>query len=357
LAGAEARAQPTSRESDLAVIRERVRELETSLGDIRERKRGLIGELVEADYELQLQTERLAEARRQLEDARIELEEVERETGVLERRLAKIRAAASRRVTGLYRMGGRGPVRLLASLRVTDDLLAALRGLRYLVRRDVDLRRALNVTKTELAGQLRALQFQRREVEILVDTEAARLEHRQRLRRRRASLLAEVERQEQSLAGEYGSWADRQVKLADLMRQVASRGGDSLAGRRIQDYRGVLDRPIVGSIVRAFGPRRDPRYRTLVPHNGLQFAGLAEESVRVVFPGRVVYARALEGYGETVIVLHAGRVFTLYAGLEAIRVGADELLSLGQVIGFADAGLYFEIREENRPVDPAEWIR
>ncbi len=316
LAGSGAQAQPTSRESDLAAIRQRVRELEARLGDIRERKRGLVGELVEAEYEVQLQGERLAEARRQLVDARTELEAVEQETGVLEQRLAGIRAAASRRVTGLYRMGGRGPVRLLSSLRATDDLLAALRGLRYLVRRDVDLRRSLNVTRTELAAQLRTLQFQRREVEILVDTEAARLEDLERLRRRRTSLLAEVERQERSLAGEHGSWTERQAKLADLMRQVASRDGDSLAGRRIQDYRGVLDRPIVGSIVRAFGPRRDPRYRTLVPHNGLQFAGLAGESVQVVFPGRVVYAQTLEGYGETVIVLHAGRVFTLYAGLE-----------------------------------------
>jgi hypothetical protein len=47
----------TSRESDLAEIRERVTALENQLADIGERKTGLVGELVEADYELQLQTE------------------------------------------------------------------------------------------------------------------------------------------------------------------------------------------------------------------------------------------------------------------------------------------------------------
>jgi len=30
---------------------------------------------------------------------------------------------------------------------------------------------------------------------------------------------------------------------------------------------------------------------------------------------------------------------------------------LGQVIGVATDSLYFEIREENRPVDPAQWLR
>jgi septal ring factor EnvC (AmiA/AmiB activator) len=170
------------------------------------------------------------------------------------------------------------------------------------------------------------------------------------------ALLVEVEKREQAVAGEREELVERSDRLEDLLMQVAG-GGESLAGRPIQDFRGVLDRPITGSVIRGFGPRRDPRYRTLVPHNGLQFAGLAEESVRAVYPGRVLYAQPLEGYGDTVIVLHPGRVFSLYAGLEGIAVRQDELLSIGQEIGTAGGGLYFEIREENRPVDPAGWIR
>jgi murein hydrolase activator len=348
--------QEASREADLEAIRGRVGELEARLSEIRHRKEGLVGDLVEADYELQLQLERLAEARNRLVGARDELTAAERDTAALEERLAAVRSAVSRRVVGLYRLGGRGPVRLALSVRATDDLLPALRSLRYLVRRDAELRRELNDTRAEMTAQLAVLRRRRADVEELVTLEAERLAEGRRLRQRRAALLAEVEKRERSVADERATLVDREGKLEDFLTQVVG-GGEALAGRPIQDFRGVLDRPITGSVIRGFGPRRDPRYRTLVPHNGLQFAGLAEENVRVVYPGRVLYAEPLEGYGETVIVLHPGRVFSLYAGLEGIAVHRDELLSIGQVIGTAGSGLYFEIREENRPVDPAGWIR
>lgn len=348
--------QEASREVDLAAIRGRVGELESRLTEIRQRKAGLLGELVEADYELQLQEVRLAEARHRLAGARLELAAAESDTAVLERRLAAVRAAVSRRVAGLYRLGGRGAARLVLSVRATDDLLPALRSLRYLVRRDAELRRELNDARAEMAQQLLVLQRRQRSVEELVRLEGERLTEGRRLRQRRAALLAEVERRERAVADERAVLVDRSGRLEDLLVQVDG-GGEALAGRPMQDFRGVLDRPIVGSVIRGFGPRRDPRYRTLVPHNGLQFAGLADAGVRVVYPGRVLYAEVLEGYGETVIVLHPGRVFSLYAGLEGIAVGRDELLSLGQVIGTAGGGLYFEIREDNRPVDPARWIR
>ena len=79
--------------------------------------------------------------------------------------------------------------------------------------------------------------------------------------------------------------------------------------------------------------------------------------VRVVFPGKVLFAAPFQGYGLTAVVHHPGRVFSLYAGLEELKVGAEDVLSLGQVIGIAKDTLYFEIREENRPVDPAQWLR
>jgi len=344
-----------SREADLAAIRARASELESRLADIRTRKTGLVGDLVEADYELQLQEERLAEARRRLVSARLDLEAAERETALVEARLASIRAVASRRITGLYRKGGRGALPLLLSVRATEDLLGVVRSLRFLIRRDVELRRALNDAKVEIARQTDNLRYQRREVEILVDTESARFEDSRRLRRRRASLVAQLEARERTVLEEADVLADREGKLVDLLDRIGS--GDLLAGSEIQAYRGALDRPIVGSILRAFGPRRDPRYKTLVPHNGLQFAGLKDEAVRAIFPGRVLYAGELEGYGRTVIVLHPGRVFSLYAGLAGISVDPDGLVSIGQRIGSAAEGLYFEIREENRPVDPSEWIR
>ncbi len=122
-------------------------------------------------------------------------------------------------------------------------------------------------------------------------------------------------------------------------------------------FRGVLDWPVKGKVTERFGPRLDPRYRTQVPHNGVDLATAPGADVHVVFPGKVLFAAPFEGYGPTVVVVHPGRVFTLYAGLQEIRVAKEGMVSLGDVVGLASDKLYFEIRVENHPDDPLSWLR
>ena len=51
------------------------------------------------------------------------------------------------------------------------------------------------------------------------------------------------------------------------------------------------------------------------------------------------------------------KLFSLYAGLASMRVGREDMLSLGDTVGLASEKLYFEIRVENRPEDPQSWLR
>jgi septal ring factor EnvC (AmiA/AmiB activator) len=94
-----------------------------------------------------------------------------------------------------------------------------------------------------------------------------------------------------------------------------------------------------------------------VPHNGVDLAVAPGAEVRTVFAGKVLYAAPFQGYGNTVIVQHPGRVFSLYAGLSVMRVGKDDMVSLGDAVGLAADRLYFEIRVGNRPEDPLVWLR
>ena len=122
-------------------------------------------------------------------------------------------------------------------------------------------------------------------------------------------------------------------------------------------FRGILDWPVKGSVTKGFGPRSDPRYGTKVPHNGLELRTAADAQVRAVYSGTVLFSGPFEGYGLTVILLHPGRVFSIYSGLEELRVRKDDVVSLGAVVGTVDGTLYFEIRRENRPEDPRLWLR
>ncbi|MGE5233259.1 MAG: murein hydrolase activator EnvC family protein, partial [Acidobacteriota bacterium] len=132
----------------------------------------------------------------------------------------------------------------------------------------------------------------------------------------------------------------------------------AIQGKPLASFRGVLDWPLRGRVVRGFGVQLDPRYGTKVPHNGIDIAPAEPgDEVRAIYPGKVLFAAPFPGYGVTVVVHHAGRAFTLYGGLASARVAKDDVVSLGAPVGSAGDLVYFEIRVENHPEDPLTWLR
>ncbi|MEM6457190.1 MAG: peptidoglycan DD-metalloendopeptidase family protein [Acidobacteriota bacterium] len=269
-----------------------------------------------------------------------------------------------RRLVGLHRLGRHGYLRLFLSLRPdVDGLLPAIRQLRFLVRRDRDALQRYTAIRNHLGEVRLTLEAQRARVTAWRTTEVTRRDEIAEVRARQARLLARAQRTERDLAQQAQALIDKETKLAELIQLLIDQdtADDPLAGAPMTRYRGALDWPLGDGeqrpVALGFGPRRDPRYRTLVPHNGIDLEAPVGTPVRVVYPGEVLYASTFEGYGPMVVVRHPGRVFTLYAGLERIQVARGDVLSLGDLLGPSSARIYFEIRRDRQPEDPLGWLR
>ncbi|PLC48873.1 peptidase [Pollutimonas subterranea] len=86
--------------------------------------------------------------------------------------------------------------------------------------------------------------------------------------------------------------------------------------------------------------------------------------VRVIAPGRVVYASWLGGFGNIIIVDHGAKYLSVYGHNQSLlkRVGdvvdtGDTIATVGATGGQVDSGLYFEIRHQGTPVNPLLWLR
>lgn len=350
-------AQVPDREAELEAIRDQIMVLQSRLNRVSQEEQGLRGEVERTVVALALQEKRVEEARTARLLAEDSLEAVGEEVATLEASLEKLRAELKQSLADLYRMGQQGYVRLFLSIRSTDDLLPGIRQMRFFVRRDSELLNAYLETHTELAFQQEQASEHRAEVEDWLGRESTRLDELGRLEKRQKILLARLETERQSLTVQTAELSDKERKLSNFLDFLYGRTPTPLSGAPVQNFKGVLDWPIKARVERGFGPRLDPVYGTRIPHNGLDLATAAGAEVRVVYPGKVLFAAPFQGYGRTAVVHHPGRVFSLYAGLGELKVGAGDVLSLGQVIGIATDSLYFEIREENRPVDPAQWLR
>ena len=100
-----------------------------------------------------------------------------------------------------------------------------------------------------------------------------------------------------------------------------------------------------------------------VPGGGILLSGRLGQDVRAASGGRVVYAGSgLRGYGNLVIIKHADSLLSAYAHNREMLVHDGQEVAAGQVIAHMGEGahqsavLYFEIRQNGRPVDPLPFL-
>lgn len=112
-----------------------------------------------------------------------------------------------------------------------------------------------------------------------------------------------------------------------------------------------------------------PAEGTLVGHfgaaggKGIDIVGKRNAPVIAVAPGKVVYSGSgLRGYGQLLIVKHAGEFLSAYAHNETILVKEGDTVAAGQKIALmGDSGadrvkLHFEIRRYGKPLDPLIYL-
>lgn len=346
-----------TREQELAEIRLQIDRLNERVVAMRSKESSIEDKLSRVSTELELQQAKLEEANAALLLATSRADTTVEKIAETEEALDQVRGDLRRRLSGLYLLGRRGYLRLFLSAEPGGELLPALRQLRYLVRRDQRAAESYTELRERLLAQRSRLESERREVAEWQNEEKGRHERLLEIQRERRRLLDQVTSERRRLAARATALEDKERKLLAFVDGLVNDAGQPLEGAPILELRGVLDWPARGEVVQEFGAKKDPRYRTEVPHNGFDLALDAGTKVRVVYPGEVVFAGPFEGYGTMVVVHHPGSVFTLYAGLELLGVARGDMLSLGDVIGASAERLYFEIRVDNQPENPRQWLR
>jgi murein DD-endopeptidase MepM/ murein hydrolase activator NlpD len=116
--------------------------------------------------------------------------------------------------------------------------------------------------------------------------------------------------------------------------------------------------------VAAFGPQVHPRFGTRTFRNGVDIEAAEGTEVQAVYAGQAVYTGWFKGYGNLIILDHGNDYYTLYAHVSDILVREGDDVRQGQRIGtVGDTGslagprLYFEVRYQSKPQDPADWLR
>lgn len=350
------------KERELEEVRERISDLKQSMDRSAEDRDQLTTDLQAAEI-------RIAEKRMRLTD-------LERQRAFSARRLAELDAGIAERqaeleaesgnlaaqVRAAYMSGSQEKIKLMLNQRDPATLGRVMTYYRYLNDYRAGNIEAVSSRIRELAELLSQVAAEEARLSDLAKTQSAELEKLARAQQERKTLLAALKNKMATEGREIERLAAQEQDLARLIAELTSILSDYpiTSEEPFSEHRGRLTWPVAGTLLRDFG---QPRVGGQLKWNGVVLAAPRGREVRSVYHGRIAFADWLAGLGLLVIIDHGEGYMTLYGYNETILKNAGDWVAPGDVIatvgdsgGQTEAGLYFEIRQGTKPVNPRRWV-
>lgn len=326
---------------------------------------GLLEALDKLDQEAEETERRIAAIGARRASATDQLRDAERQRSKAEKRIANMRKAVRARLRAIVRLRRTAGLRFALSSADHADAVITDRVLGRLLKGDRERLRVYRERLTEVAA--------------VTDRRNAALANLDRLDAELHLQKADLERKrhdKQSLIVQIGVdpvYNERIRRDLDAANRAMVERIGTFKQWQERRYtfdltRGRLLRPVNFSVIeRGFGPHRNPKFGTVTQHRGVDIRPKYPERinyVRAVFWGRVAFVGRIAGYGTTIIVDHGKGWHSVYGHVVSARVKAGEVVrSRARLADVGGSGslkgpyLYFEIRENGEPRDPALWFR
>ncbi|MBV8516466.1 MAG: peptidoglycan DD-metalloendopeptidase family protein [Acidobacteria bacterium] len=121
--------------------------------------------------------------------------------------------------------------------------------------------------------------------------------------------------------------------------------------------------PVRGILTDGFGGRSDPFTGEPGQHNAVDISSAIGQAVRAPADGIVIKAEWANGYGNVIYISHGYGYSTRYGHLSSFNAHPGQHVKRGDIIGFVGTTgrstgphLHYEVRVNNNPVNPLEYI-
>jgi murein DD-endopeptidase MepM/ murein hydrolase activator NlpD len=138
---------------------------------------------------------------------------------------------------------------------------------------------------------------------------------------------------------------------------------DTYARASARQWTGPFRLPLSGKPSSNFGTRSYYNGEPRSPHAGVDFRGATGTPIRAVNRGTIALAEPLYFTGNTVVIDHGARLFSIFAHLSEFRVAAGEVVEPDAIVGLVGATgrvtgphLHWSVRLNDARVDPLSLV-
>jgi len=359
-------------ESEEQLARQQLQQLQKDMQRIskeisseKSRKSTLQKQLREAELALGKLQGKIRENEKAQASARSQLKELKKQRAELEAARDKQQAAIAEEIKSAYQMGRQGQVKLLLSQEQPDTVARMMAYYQYLLAaRSEELdeyRQTLDKIAT-LEPEITSLNEQLEITGIALKKQRGQVANAQKNRTKAvASLTASIESKGGKLKQLESNRKDLErlldaIEVAVVNLKVPENYGS------FSSAKGKMAWPVAGKAPKKqFGKYRN---EGKMRWQGVSIPANEGASVTAIHHGRVVYADWFRGSGLLLIIDHGDGYMSLYAHNQSLLTEVGEWVSAGTPVstvgssgGQDVAALYFEIRHDGKPTDPAKWCR
>ena len=350
------------KERELEAVRDKISDLKTSMDRRAAERDRITGELQTAEVLIAEKRNHLKDLERQRAFSEKKKAGIDQQLASRQSELAAESEQLAAQVVAAYTSGQQERLKLLLNQHDPATLGRVLTYYRYMseyrgenietvngfIAELADLQKQAAEEENRLAGLTRARTAE------LIDLDAAQ--------NKRQSLLVSLKSRIAQEGSEIDRLAAQEQDLARLIAELTSILSDYpiTSEEPFSKHKGRLTWPIAGNLLHDFG---QPRGTGSVKWNGVVLAAPRGREVRSIYHGRVVFADWLAGMGLLVIVDHGEGYMTLYGYNETTLKRAGDWVAPGDVIatvgdsgGQQQTGLYFEVRQGTKAVNPRSWV-
>jgi septal ring factor EnvC (AmiA/AmiB activator) len=340
------------------------------------------GELEQIEKSLHEKEANLSSLNRDLQGVEVALERTRQEISIVKDEAEHKRQQIRYRLTALYKTGEIGNARMFFASASFPQMAENLRYMNAILANDKNLFAEYDAKIARLRTLKERLETDAVRKEKIKVTINAKKQEIEADKQNKTAYLSQVREDKKSYIASLKELQVNARRLQSMVERLEARSRKSYTKKKINagsdsdnalpptpdkgfgSQKGRLAFPVRGDIVDRFGRHKHPEFNSYTISNGISIVSPLGTEIRAVYDGQVIYADYFKGYGNMVIVDHGGGYFSLYAHAAKInkKVGAtvtrnDIVASVGDVDSPRGPMLYFEIRYQGKPIDPAPWFR
>lgn len=352
------------REIELESIRNRIRDVKSSIDEAKKDVDGYHSELQQSEMAASRIEQTLQSLSADVAARQLTLEQLRAESESQQKILVSERALLADQLRTAYKTGRHDFLQLFLNQEDPSIIGRMMTWHDYYNRARSRRIHEIRITLENLDHLQKRIDQETTELQKLRDEQAQSLSQLENYRSSRNSIIANLQTYISTQDEALQSLRRDEVELGKLLENLDTSEAVTALYEELppfQSMKGKLTWPVNGKIISRFGAeKKEGKLRW----NGVRISAASGTEVTAVSAGKVIFADWFRNLGLLIIIDHGNGYMSLYGHNESLIRKAGDFVNPGEPIahvgdtgGQTEPALYFEIRGNGKPLDPTQWCR